>query len=324
MRMRFILSLLASSLAVVAPGCHSRNELDAGPTPGTDAGGHHSTDSSVPHTDSSIPSGDITMAQLTNPSASGHPSSGSTVTVAGPLVALTPRLFISQSSTSMKCLFALWVGTPDGGDYSGVEVIDRFLPPSGMDCFSAPPNVLQDVNIGDAVTALSGTYDEYCPSGSSCPPGTSAELDVTMGSFTKGSAGSAPTPTSVSVTDIAGMGTSGARDAALQGSLVMLTGTVLQVAPSMSNYNVMMVSDASSGSTTMPISVSKYPGVGCQRTTLSAMSTGDTVGDITGVLQYSFGQWIIQPRQDADLPGVACSDGGVPAPDGGVPDGGGA
>jgi predicted extracellular nuclease len=62
----------------------------------------------------------------------------------------------------------------------------------------------------------------------------------------------------------------------------------------------------------MHIQVSKYSGVTCQRATLSAGAVGDSVGDITGVLQYSFNQWTIQVRQTADLPGVVCAmDAGV-------------
>jgi hypothetical protein len=68
----------------------------------------------------------------------------------------------------------------------------------------------------------------------------------------------------------------------------------------------------------MPIQVSKYPGVGCQRTVLTGMAAGATVGSITGVLQYSFGQWTIQPRHAEDIPSIVCPDGGTSAPDAGL------
>ena len=66
----------------------------------------------------------------------------------------------------------------------------------------------------------------------------------------------------------------------------------------------------------MIISVTKYSGVGCQRTVLASTAAGSNIGDVTGLLQYSFGQWILQPRQPSDLPGIVC------ATDGGVPDAG--
>ena len=249
----------------------------------------------------------VTIAQLVNAADPAHPADATTVTVTGPVVALSPRLFISQSMTSGRCLFAIWVGTAAGGDYSGIEVVDSFAPMAGMDCFTTPPNLIPNtVLIGDAITTLAGRFMNFCPAGATCPTDTAQEISATA--FAVGAAGPPPTATDVAVADIAGMGTTlGPRNMALQGALVHLTGAVLQVAPSAANFNVMMVSDGASSAPTIGINISRYVGVGCQRTALSAMTAGAAVGDITGLLAFSFGQWVIQPRQGADLPGVLCA-----------------
>jgi hypothetical protein len=250
-----------------------------------------------------------------------HPSFNTNVSVTGTLVALSPRLFISQSTTTGRCVFAVWVGTTAGGDFSGIEVIDSFLPPGGAtgDCFMAPPNVLPDtVAIGSAVTVLSGIYDEFCPTGSTCPASTAEQIEVTSGTFTISGMAAVPSPSDATAADVTGMGTTlGPRDMALQGSLVRLTGATLQDPPTTANHNVMLVSTGTGATPTMAVSVTKYSGVGCQRTLLAAMTPGTSLGDVTGLLQFSFGQWILQPRTPSDFPTVVC------ATDGGVGDAGG-
>jgi len=198
------------------------------------------------------------------------------------------------------------VGTASGGDFSGIEVTDNFLPSSGATCFTTPAHVIPDtVAIGDTITQLSGAYIDYCPAGTTCPPSTSEQFDVAAGTFVVGAHGMAPTPADVTVADITGTALAvGPRDMALQGSLVHLSSTTLAVAPSATNHNVMMVYQGAMTTPTMAVSVTKYTGVTTQRNTLAAQTPGTAVGDVTGVLQYAFGQWIIQLRQPADLPSV--------------------
>jgi hypothetical protein len=216
-------------------------------------------------------------------------------------------MFVSQSTTSNRCLFEVWVGTAAGGDNSGIQVTESLDAPVDG-CFTIPAGHIPDtINIGDALTNLTGRFINFCPSGSACPANTAQELDVTNGMFVVGAAGPAPTATSVMISDIAGTGLSvGPRGLALQGALVQITNTVIVDPPSAANHNVMTV--AAMGTTTplMPIQISKYNGVTCQRNQLAAMTAGASVGDITGMLQYSFGQWTIQPRYGEDLPGVVC------------------
>lgn len=311
----FVLVLAALGLA----GCPANNtQRDTGTTPPVDMG-TPGVDMGTPGmdagTDAAVAATDVPMASVVNAAASDHPADGTTIHVTGNLVALSPRLFLSQSSTSMRCLFAIWVGTAAGGDYSGIEVTETFLPSGTNDCFSEPAHMIPDtIMIGDAVTTVTGRFINFCPSGSTCPPNTAQELDVTSGAFAAGAHSADPTATTATITEIGGMALSvGSRSMALQGAVVRIQGTVIVDLPTTANHNVMTV--AATGTTTpvMPIEISKYPGVTCQRNELSTMSAGASVGDITGVLTYSFGQWVIQPRSSADLPGVVCTmDAGVP------------
>jgi hypothetical protein len=304
--------------AVALTGCPSNPARDAGSNPGNDSGVDAAVvpgvDTGVPGMDSGPVTGtDVPIASVVNAAAADHPADGTTVHVTGNLVALSSRLFISQSTTSMRCLFAIWVGTAAGGDNSAIEVTESFLPAGSNSCFDEPAHNISDtVMIGDAITTLTGRFINFCPSGSACPANTSQELDVTAGTFTAGSHSADPTATPVSISDVAGtMLMVGPRGMALQNALVTISGTVIVTPPSMTNHNVMAVAATGTTMPVMYIQVSKYPGVGCQRTALTAMTAGATVGNITGVLTYSFGQWTIQPRQSSDIPGIMCADAGA-------------
>lgn len=309
----FLLLLLAIGLG----GCPTNSvQRDTNVTPPNDANvGMSDTgmDAGGGGNDAAIPATDVSITSLVDGSATDHPAAGTVVSVTGSLVALTSRLFISQSTTTMRCTFAVWVGTQAGGNFSGIEVVDSFIPATGMDCFSSPAhNIPDNVQIGDGITTLIGDFSNYCPM-SNCPANTAQELNVTSGTFTVGAHVGDPTSTTVAISDIAGVALAvGARGAQLQGALVTITGTEIVDPPTMTNHNVMAVAAAGTTTPVMYIQVSKYPGVTCQRTMLTAGAAGDTVGDITGVLQYSFNQWTIQVRQSADLPGVVCAmDAGV-------------
>ncbi len=313
-------------------GCPTSSAHDSGPVTGHDSG--------PPGVDTGVDSGpatgmdsgpvtgtDVPIASVVDASASDHPADSAIIHVTGNLVALSPRLFVSQSTSSMRCLFEIWVGTSAGGDHSGIEVTESFLPTGTNTCFTEPAHIIPDtIMIGDAVTNLTGKFLNYCPSGSSCPANTSQELDVTTGTFTVGASGSDPTATTVDISDIAGtMLSVGPRGMALQGALVTIQNAVIAPesasvhgAPSATNHNVMTVSATGTTTPVIHIQVSKYPGVGCQRTQLIGAADGTTVGSITGMLQYSFGQWTIQPRRSSDLPSVMCADGGAGAPDAGL------
>ena len=318
---------LFCGICLIVAGCTGSNTN----TPANDAGvttndtGVTTTDLGTSGGDSSvITSTSLPIATITNPSASGHPTNSSIVSFSDTnLVALSPRLFISQSTTSHKCLFAAWVGTSTGGANSAIEVIDSFAPPANPDggvgdCFTAPANVIPDtLVVGQAITALTGQYEEYCPTGSTCPTGASAELSVgTGGVFTAGATGqTVPSPTVVHVTDVNGVGaTPASMDVALQGSLVEIDGAMITNPTTFtSNHYNMTITDATSGSATMIVSVSKFSGVTCQRATLAAEAANANIGNVIGVLQFSFGSWVIQVVQASGLPSVACAslDGGV-------------
>ncbi len=319
--------LVAASLV----GCPTNTVMHDAATPPTDTNvtlvdtGVPPVDTGSPGMDSAIAATDVPIASVVDGAAADHPADGTRIHVTGSLVALTSRLFISQSTTSMRCLFAIWVGTSAGGDHSGIQVTESFLPAGANTCFTEPAHVIPDtVMIGDSVTTLTGAFKNFCPAMTSCPANTSEELDVSSGALTVGAHVGDPTSTMVSIADVTGMAlTNGPRSLALQGALVTLTGTVISVPPSSAStgpgaHNVMSVAATGTTTPTMAIQVSKYPGVGCQRMVLQAMTAGATVGNITGVLQYSFGRWTIQPRRSGDFPSIMCPDGGAAAVDAGM------
>jgi hypothetical protein len=314
--------LLLLLVALGLGGCPTNTQRDSG-TPPNDANtggvdmGTPEMDSGGGTPDTGIPPTSVSIASIVNPAAADHPAPGAIVSVTGPMVALTTRLLSSTSTTTGRCTFSAWVGTAGGGDFSGVQVVDSFIPAAGMDCFSAPAQHIPDtLMIGDSVTAVIGDFSNYCP-GSNCPANTAQELNVTSGTFTVGAHSGDPTSTTVAISDIAGVALEvGARGAALQGAVVTIQDVEIVdppragVAPA-GNNNVMTVAAAGTTTPVMHIQVSKYSGVGCQRMVLAAGAAGDSVGDITGVLQYSFNQWTIQVRQSSDLPSIMCADAGT-------------
>ena len=318
------LLLAAAGLA----GCPTSSAHDSGPIPGNDTGPQPDTGvDSGPHVgmDSGPVMGtDVPIASVVNPAAANHPSDGTMIHVTGDLVALTPR-FATLSSTSGKCAVSMWVGTLAGGDYSGVQLFESYTPTVAGDCRTAM--VIPDAMIGDAITNVVGQFKNFCLSGMSCPANTSQEVDVTHGMVASGANAGTPMATTVSISDVTGAALMvGTRGIALQGALVTITNTIIDVAPvpgntAPGNNSIMTVHAMGASTPTMAVRVSAYPGVTCQRMNLGHLTphTG-TVGAITGVLQYSFGQWVIVVRQGSDLPNVSsldCPDAG-PAGDAGM------
>ncbi len=263
----------------------------------------------------------VTMASLADPAAPGHPSPGTVVTLADiDLVALSPRVLISGPGTTGTCAYALWVGTSAGGDFSGVEVFEtvRVGPTDGgaAACFAPGVHgvIPEVIAIGDAIGTLRGRADDYCASGMVCPAGAARELNLDGGLGTlvlSGGSRAVPPPALVSITDINGTGATPApRDLALQNTLVRVQGAVMQAAPTALNHDDMVIT-TTAGGPGIPVAVARYIGVGCQRTALAALPAGSSVGEVTGVLEFTFGAWLIQPRQASDLPAIVCGDGGT-------------
>jgi hypothetical protein len=268
---------------------------------------------------------DVPLASVVNGSAADHPDDGTTVHLSDSLVALTPRL-VAPSGTA--CNSSIWVGTVAGGDFSGIQVFESFTPTGSNTCFNETAHLLpQTIAIGDTITNVTGRYINFCPSGSSCPPFTAQEMmvgsSIAGSMFAVGAHGTAPTATTVAIGDIAGAGlTFGDRSLALQGAVVTIENVEIATdgVPSDANHDVMTVVATGTTTPSIQIQISKYPGVGCQRTTLEAATAGFAVGDITGVLQYSFGNWTIQPRGSSDFSNASlCTmDGGVADVDAGT------
>jgi hypothetical protein len=273
----------------------------------------------------------LTMAALTNPADPAHPGPAAVVTLSDTtLVALSPRIFVSGPSTSGACSFAVWIGTSAGGDFSAVQAFESL--PAGMgdggspDCFarSVVGTIPVDIAIGDTIGMLRGKVEFYCPRGATCPAGTALELGVgaSVGGAVavSGHGGTVPAPTVVHVGDINGTGTTLApRDLALQNGLVRITGALVRTAPSAANHDGLVIADmAGAGAPGITVVIGKYRGVTCQRDVLGTAAPGSSVGAVTGILEYAFGSWEIQPRQESDLPGVVCAGGDAGVADAGA------
>ncbi len=307
--------------AAAISGCPGNNTARDGGTGGTDTNVPRE-DTGVPPEDtgvgmdSGVPATDVPLASIVNASATDHPADNTTVHVTGDLVALSQR-FVTSSQTTGRCLAFAWVGTLAGGDYSGIQVIDQYDPTAGMSCFDTPPHVIPNMRIGDAVTNLTGRFTNFCPSGSACPPNTSQQISVTVGTFTTGTSAGDPTVTDVTIAEVSAMGiVPASRDMALQNAVVRLTDVVVDMPPTTANHNVMTVHATGATTPTMAIDMSDYYLVSCQR--MQLQTAGTTVGDITGVLYFSFGQWVIHPREPQDLPSINCFDAGTGTTDAGT------
>ncbi|MFO0686988.1 MAG: hypothetical protein U0234_33295 [Sandaracinus sp.] len=313
--------------ATALSGCPGNNTARDGGGGGTDTNvpredtGIPPEDTGTGGTDSGTPATDVPLASVVNASAADHPADGTTIHITGDLVALS-RTYVDPQ-TSGRCLGFAWIGTLAGGDHSGIEIVEQYDPDTGSTCFDTPPHVIPNLHIGDAITNLVGRFANFCPSGSACPPNTAQELIVTTGTVTAGTSAGDPVATDVTVAEIAATGISPApRDMALQNALVHLTDVVIGPtennadAPNGTNHNIMGVVQTGSTTPIMRIEMSAYPGVSCQRTQLT--TAGQTVGDITGLLHFSFGEWRIQPRVGEDLPGITCTDAGTGGVDAGM------
>jgi hypothetical protein len=205
-----------------------------------------------------------------------------------------------------------------GGDYSSVQLFETLHPATGSDCSTVPVGVIPiSVAIGDAITNVVGRFTNFVASGTMQPANTAQEINVTSGSLTVGALVGEPMATTVSIADIMGVpgmtATNGTRSLALQGALVTVQNAVLDTAPTSANHYVMLAHAGTATTPQLNARVSIYSGVGCQRTALAALPAGTgALGSVTGVLQYSFGQWVVVVRRPSDISSVpgACADGG--------------
>jgi hypothetical protein len=257
----------------------------------------------------------VSIQAVNDPAAPEHPLVMSAVTVRGPLVVLSPRLFLERATATGKCVFAVWVAAPGGGDFGALALTDRYFPAGdpNADCATAPADVIpRDVAPGDTVTELRGQLEWQCPRGASCPQGAPLALELSAGSSvlrlasTHGAA--LPPPAAVRAAEVNGAGTALApRDLALQGALVTLAGARLAAAPGAGDTVALVTQDGAPAADTMAVDLGLYPGADCQRAALAGGSAGQDLAALTGVLRFAAGRWVVQPRGPGDVPALGCA-----------------
>ncbi len=260
----------------------------------------------------------VTIEQIQNRAAAGHPSSGDRVSVtqAG-MIALTSRVLVGSASggTSMSCRFAVWVGAAVSGDFTAIQVQEIIPLPSGVtSCFDVEPGrISEDFAPGDAVTSINdATYNEFCAGPTPAPsPCTDYEQsNIFLGgtaTIVRGAAGTAPTGTVVALGDLVGAaGAPGARAVALEGGL--LTVEDVQIGSRLDGTFMQYFARLPGApGNELDILVSNFPATACVRTAFTGYVTGaTTVPSITGVLLPNFGRWTLRIRGPEDVEGLTC------------------
>jgi hypothetical protein len=326
--------LFGSAVALAAASC-SESTITAPPAP-ADTGSK--TDTSTPTTDTAVKTdtavgadtsvtdtsgGDtggpatITLKALQDPTDAAHPMTGTRVVLSDTdLVALTPRMLIG-SSTATSCRFAVWIGKTTGGDFRGVQVQELIDRGTATNCFAVTPGKIPaGVAVGDTVTAVEGSYSEFCAGPTGTDPTmcssfqqTQIFLGGTSAKLTLGTAGTVPTPSTVTVGDLVNdaAGAPGPKALALEGTLVKVSNVKVLQETSGSFTSTLVVDSAdTTSSKKLEIQVSNFLTTGCVRTYFAAQN-GMTVESITGVLVPDFGRWKIRIRNENDVSGVTCA-----------------
>jgi hypothetical protein len=278
----------------------------------------------------------VTIRQVQDPTADGHPAPGTRVSLAdSTMVALTGRSLVNTTTstgadggTTTSCRFGVWIGNGSGDDFSAVYVQELLPQGTARNCFSATPGILpMDLAPGDRISVIDDVqYREFCGGATGTPTTDCAAFEQSQlwignrSTFTRVGTGEAPTPVDVAVGDVvAAAGAPGPRTAALEGVLIRVRNvrvdSMRQDGGTFIDAWVVDPSD-SSGTKRLQVLVSNFPQTTCTRNFLLAQN-GMTLASVTGVLVPNFGEWKIRLRDEHDIEGLNCS-----APDGGVPDSG--
>jgi hypothetical protein len=264
------------------------------------------------------PASVVTIEQIQNATAVGHPAVASRVTVNQTgMVALTPRVVIGSATggTSATCRFGIWVGAAVSGDYTAIHVQELIALPAGTtSCFDLPDGKISSAFApGDTVTSINdATYTEFC-AGPTTPPVPCTPFEqsnIFLGgtaTIVRGAAGTAPTGTIVPIADLAAAaGAPGTRALALEGGLLTVENAQIKSTPdgAYSRYSAFL---ASAPTVELDVIVSNFPATACVRTAFTALATGTTtVATITGVLVPNYGRWGLRIRNETDVAGVTC------------------
>ncbi len=258
---------------------------------------------------------ETTLAMLQNPSAAGHPTSGTSVALADDdLVALTPRTVIGDA-TGLMCRFGLGVGKMTGGDFTGLQLIETLPRGGALDCFAVPSGKIPiPVSVGDRLGAVAGTYVEFCadpevPSDCRAFEQTQLLLGGAAGRTAWDGPGPPPTPVTVTVADLVNdaAGADGPRALALEGTLVRVDDVRVLQEISGPNMATRLV-DATDGAAAkkLEVVIANFAHSACVRAYFAA-NEAMILASVTGILLPDDGRWKIRVRDEADVSGAACT-----------------
>jgi hypothetical protein len=261
--------------------------------------------------------GPITLKALQDPSDAAHPTPGARVTLSDTdLVTLSPRMLLG-SSTGTQCRFAVWIGKSGGGAFAGVQVQELLDRGTASNCFAVTPGKIGSTIVpGQPVSAIEGTYAEFCAGPTGTPATMCRSFEQTQiflggtATFTlSGGGGATPTPTSVAVADLVkdAAGAEGPRALDLEGTLVRVTNVkVLQELSGTFKATLVVAAGDTTSSKKLEIQISNFINTNCVRTYF-ADQEGLSVSSITGILVPDFGRWKIRLRDEKDVSGVICA-----------------
>jgi hypothetical protein len=267
----------------------------------------------------------VTIEQIQNAAATGHPAVSSRVTVNQTgMVALTPRVVIGSAMSNVatrpvspSCRFGIWVGSAVSGDYTAIHVQELIpLPVTTASCFDLPDGKISSAFApGDAVTSINNaTYTEFCAGATGTPLTACANFEqsnIFLGgtaTIVRGAAGTAPTGTVVTVADLAAAaGAPGTRTLALEGGLLTIEGAQMRTTPDTGIYFRYSAFVPSATTVELDILVSNFPNAQCVRDHFTALAAGTTtMPSVTGVLVPNYGRWMLRLRSEADVEGLVC------------------
>jgi hypothetical protein len=267
----------------------------------------------------------FTIEQLQNPEDPAHPEPGARVTIEEEgMVALSGRMLVGSSRGSGgSCRFAIWVGNPVSGDYTAIQVQELIRLPAGTtSCFDvAAGKISPDFAPGDAVTSIeNATYSEFCAGPAGATPCTDFEQsNIFLGgtaTITRGTAGTAPTPTTVTVAELVSEnGAPGTRALALEGGLLRVENVRISSRTESAGSSTITLYSAylaDAPTIAVEIVVQNFVTTRCVRDELTRLAGGTDTATISGVLLPNFGRWSLRVRDEGDIAGLTCAP--APAP----------
>jgi hypothetical protein len=277
----------------------------------------------------------VTVAQIQDRTAPGHPAPGTLVTL-DRLVALTPKASVAGAAQGQGCRYGVWVADPEGaGPFSGILVVAAGGPPRADGGTPACPEasspdsggpIGESTQPGDVLT-ISGQYIELEDPGAGCQTtgggpctATYAQIVASPGGTVQiarsAGTGTVPEAWRLNATERAELqvvGISNGTTDRLRGALVSVD-AVTVTCPALGSGNDAVEGTAGGchaatggGRDGGPFHQGSSDGLYLHAQSgfpaLPAFTAGQTLRRVTGVVGYDAftGHWLIVPRGPADL-----------------------